>query len=189
MKCFRWICGWFFVTTLSAGAAGTLAQFHTTFGNIQVELYDQDKPATVQNFIHYVQSGLYTNEFSHRLLPGFVLQAGGFVITNRGTTNWSEVPLATYTGWNFRSPENGAPTEIVPLTGSFIPFAPTKAERLKNGDPRLSIEERYPSRAAYLAKVRAAAVKLVKERYLLAQDVDPILAHAGMVWDRLAAKS
>lgn len=100
-----------------------------------------------------------------------------------------EVPLATYTGWNFRSPENGAPTQIVPLTGSFIPFTATKAERVKNGDPRLSIEERYPNRAAYLAKVRAAAVKLVKQRYLLAQDVDPILAHAGMVWDRLAVKS
>ena len=100
-----------------------------------------------------------------------------------------EVPLATYTGWNFRSPENGAPTEIVPLTGSFIPFAATKTERLKSGDPRLSIEERYPNRTAYLAKVRAAAQKLVKQRYLLAEDVDPILTHAGMVWDRLTAKS
>jgi hypothetical protein len=100
-----------------------------------------------------------------------------------------EVPLATYTGWNFRAKENGAPNEIIPLTGSFIPFAPTKAERLKNGDPRLSIAERYPSRAAYLGKVKAAAQRLVKERYLLAQDVDPIVSHAGTVWDGLTAKS
>jgi cyclophilin family peptidyl-prolyl cis-trans isomerase len=96
MKYFRWICGWFFLTTVAAGVAGTLAQFRTTFGDLEVELYDQDKPATVQNFIHYVQSGLYTNEFSHRLLPGFVLQAGGFVVTNRGTTNWSAVAVPTY---------------------------------------------------------------------------------------------
>jgi cyclophilin family peptidyl-prolyl cis-trans isomerase len=96
MKYFRWICGWFFLTTVAAGVAGTLAQFRTTFGDIEVELYDQDKPATVQNFIHYVQSGLYTNEFSHRLLPGFVLQAGGFVVTNRGTTNSSTVAVPAY---------------------------------------------------------------------------------------------
>lgn len=60
--------------------AGTLAQFRTTFGDIEVELYDQDKPVTVQNFIRYVQSGRYTNEFAHRLIPGFVLQGGGFMM-------------------------------------------------------------------------------------------------------------
>jgi cyclophilin family peptidyl-prolyl cis-trans isomerase len=60
--------------------AGTLAQFRTVFGDIEVELYDQDKPATVQNFIRYIQSGRYTNEFSHRLVPGFVLQGGGFTL-------------------------------------------------------------------------------------------------------------
>lgn len=62
--------------------AGTLAQFRTTFGDIEVELYDQDKPVTVQNFIRYVQSGRYANEFSHRLIPGFVLQGGGYTLTN-----------------------------------------------------------------------------------------------------------
>jgi cyclophilin family peptidyl-prolyl cis-trans isomerase len=76
--------------------AGTLAQFRTTFGDIEVELYDQDKPATVQNFIRYVQSGRYTNEFSHRLVPGFVLQGGGFAVTNRDTTNWASIAVATY---------------------------------------------------------------------------------------------
>lgn len=76
--------------------AGTLAQFRTAFGDIEVELYDQDKPATVQNFIRYVESGRYTNGFSHRLIPGFVLQGGGFFVTNRGTINWSNMPVATY---------------------------------------------------------------------------------------------
>jgi cyclophilin family peptidyl-prolyl cis-trans isomerase len=62
--------------------AGTLVQFRTVFGDIEVELYNQDKPVTVQNFIQYVQSGRYANEFSHRLVPGFVLQGGGFTLTN-----------------------------------------------------------------------------------------------------------
>jgi cyclophilin family peptidyl-prolyl cis-trans isomerase len=90
-----WICI-ALLFTLPAARAGTLVQFRTTFGDIEVELYDQDKPATVQNFIRYIQSGRYTNEFSHRLVPGFVLQGGGFVITNRGTTNWATAAVATY---------------------------------------------------------------------------------------------
>jgi cyclophilin family peptidyl-prolyl cis-trans isomerase len=61
--------------------AGTLVQFRTVFGDIEVELYNQDKPVTVQNFLQYVQSGRYANEFSHRLVPGFVLQGGGFTLT------------------------------------------------------------------------------------------------------------
>jgi cyclophilin family peptidyl-prolyl cis-trans isomerase len=61
--------------------AGALAQFRTIFGDIEVELYDQDKPATVQNFIRYVQSGLYTNMFCHRYAPGFVMQGGGYFLT------------------------------------------------------------------------------------------------------------
>src|ERR1041385_8622492 len=69
--------------------AGTLAQFRTVFGDIEVELYDQDKPVTVRNFINYVQSGRYQNEFAHRLEPGFVLQGGGYAVTNRNTTNWA----------------------------------------------------------------------------------------------------
>jgi cyclophilin family peptidyl-prolyl cis-trans isomerase len=75
------------LATTSFLDAGTLAQFRTPLGDIEVELYDKDKPITVQNFTRYVQSGAYQNEFSHRLLPGFVLQGGGFTMTNRGTTN------------------------------------------------------------------------------------------------------
>src|SRR5947199_5636085 len=67
--------------------AGTLAQFRTRFGDIDVELYDQDKPVTVKNFIRYVQSGAYTNMFLHRCLPGFIVQGGGFRTTNQLSTN------------------------------------------------------------------------------------------------------
>jgi hypothetical protein len=97
------------------------------------------------------------------------------------------VPLATYTGWNFRDPSTGSPTEIIPLQGSFIPFPLTKEEREKSGDPRLSVAERYPSRDAYLAKVKAAADRLVQERYVLPEDVAPLVAHEALVWDTLTA--
>jgi len=66
--------------------AGTLVQIRTVFGDLQVELYDRDKPVTVRNFINYIQSGRYQNNISHRLVPGFVVQAGGFTLTTNGTS-------------------------------------------------------------------------------------------------------
>src|SRR6266851_1705679 len=71
-----------------------------------------------------------------------------------------EVPVGTYTGWNLFNRsffEDGFCT----LQGSFIPFARTKAERLAAGDQRLSIEERYPTKEAYVAAVKKAAENLV----------------------------
>ncbi|HZL14292.1 MAG TPA: peptidylprolyl isomerase [Verrucomicrobiae bacterium] len=62
--------------------AGTLVQFRTAFGDLEVELYDQDKPATVQNFLNYIKSGRYQNEFAHRLVQNFVVQGGGFTLSN-----------------------------------------------------------------------------------------------------------
>ena len=97
------------------------------------------------------------------------------------------VPLATYTGWNFRSPAVGGTKELVALAGSSIPFAPTKAKRTAAGDPRLSVEERYASKDEYLRRVRDAADKLVKERYILADDIQPIVAHAGEMWEFVAS--
>jgi hypothetical protein len=97
------------------------------------------------------------------------------------------VPLATYTGWNFRSHEVGGTKELVALAGSSIPFASTKAKRTAAGDPRPSVEERYSSKDDYLRRVREAADKLVKERYLLADDVKPIIARAAENWDFVTA--
>jgi hypothetical protein len=93
------------------------------------------------------------------------------------------VPLATYTGWNLRSAAIGAPDELYSMVGSFIPFARTRAERMKTGDPRLSVEERYASKQAYLDKVEAAAHDLVQARYLLERDVAPVVARASAEWD------
>ena len=96
-----------------------------------------------------------------------------------------QVPLATYAGWNLRAPELGAADELLSMVGSFIPFARTKAERLKQGDPRPSIEERYPNRQEYLESVKAAAHRLAREGYLLESDIPNVLAGAGEKWDYL----
>ena len=93
------------------------------------------------------------------------------------------VPLATYTGWNPRHPEQGAPGDIMAMMGSTLPFARTAAERARTGDPRGSIEERYASREAYLARVRQDAEVMVAARQLLAEDVDAVVERAGALWD------
>jgi hypothetical protein len=93
------------------------------------------------------------------------------------------VPLATYTGWNFRKPADGASDQLVPLLGSYIPFAATRADREGRHDPRRGAEERYPSRASYIARVKEAADDLVRQRLLLATDVNLIVARAQQTWD------
>ena len=100
------------------------------------------------------------------------------------------VPLGTMTGWQFRSERIGAPHTLMVNSGAYIPFPATRAERAKAGDPRLSIEERYASRADYLAKVEQIAQRLARERYVLTRDLPAILEAAGKHWDwRMAAPS
>ena len=96
-----------------------------------------------------------------------------------------QVPLATYTGWNLRSPYIGAPEEMFSMQGSFIPFFRTKAERELWRDPRLSLEERYSGRAQYLEKIEAAARGLAGHGYLLEADVSDIVEHSATEWDYL----
>src|SRR5215831_2788134 len=95
------------------------------------------------------------------------------------------VPLATYTGWNFRSPVVGNPDQLYPLLGSYIPFARTKADREERHDPRPSIAERYVSRDAYVEQVNASVAALAKDGFLLAEDVPVVVARATSHWDLL----
>jgi len=92
------------------------------------------------------------------------------------------VPLATTTGWNFRSERVGNPSTLYALLGSYVPFARTKAERDARRDPRLSIEERYRDRDDYLQKIRASATALVSNRFLLPEDVDDVVQRATKHW-------
>ena len=92
-------------------------------------------------------------------------------------------PLATFTGWNPRHPEQGAPGDLMQMMGSTLVFARTREQRARDGDPRPSIAERYASREAYLAAVRTAAHALVAARHALAEDVEAMVARAGQRWD------
>ena len=93
------------------------------------------------------------------------------------------VPLGTYTDWAFRSEQFGAPDTLIAMAGSYIPFAKTRADRDKSHDPRLSVEERYGTRAGYVRKVEEAANRLAQERYLLPEDLKSIIEAAGQHWD------
>jgi alpha/beta hydrolase family protein len=99
------------------------------------------------------------------------------------------VPLATYTGWSFRNASIGGTEQFFPLLGAYVPFATTKAEREQNGDPRPAIQERYQSREQYLKQVQDAAAPLVKDGYLLADDVPAIVKRAGDHWDFLMRRA
>jgi hypothetical protein len=87
------------------------------------------------------------------------------------------VPLATHTGWNLQR-EGLAEDELCALLGSYLPFAKTKEERSKSGDPRLSIEERYKDQADYVRRVGIEARSMVEERLLLAEDAERIITEA-----------
>src|SRR5207248_1843528 len=81
------------------------------------------------------------------------------------------VPLGTYNGWSLRK-AGYAEGEQFWNTGSFVPFARTRAERGANGDPRPSIEERYGSHEAYVDAIRRACERLRRERLMLQEDAD-----------------
>ena len=78
------------------------------------------------------------------------------------------VPLATYTGWALRGGAQAG--DGCEGSGQYIPFAKTKAERMASGDPRLSIEERYPRFSAYYDAVKKAIDDMVARRLMLRED-------------------
>jgi cyclophilin family peptidyl-prolyl cis-trans isomerase len=108
--------------------------------NVDVQLFDHDKPATVQNFIHYIRSGAFTNNmFFQRCVPGFVLQGGSFGASN--STDMSP-PI---TGWDVASTFTTATNQNPPFpqqvdsefnVGPFIPnHFGTIAMALQSGEP------------------------------------------------------
>ncbi|MBL8296241.1 MAG: hypothetical protein JNN08_30640 [Bryobacterales bacterium] len=94
-----------------------------------------------------------------------------------------QVPLATYTGWNLRSPSIGAPEEIYSMVGSTFLLAKDKTERQIKNDPRPSIAERYASKQDYLDKYTAAAKQLAREGYLLDADIPRLVELGSKYWD------
>jgi hypothetical protein len=78
-----------------------------------------------------------------------------------------QVPLATYTGWGLRRAPFAA-NEDCALTGQYIPFKATAAQR--GSDPRLSIAERYPTFDVYDQQLISAINHTIQDRLLLCED-------------------
>ena len=55
-----------------------VVKLETSMGNIVIELNEQAAPVTVKNFLGYVEAGFYDDTIFHRVIPGFMIQGGGF---------------------------------------------------------------------------------------------------------------
>jgi hypothetical protein len=86
-------------------------------------------------------------------------------------------PLGTYTGWNVRR-AGFSQGDACDLTGAYVPFALTKAQRIAASDPRPSLQERYGDLEGYAAAASAAANDLVHQGLLLASDRKAAIASA-----------
>lgn len=70
-----------------AYAANPQVEMKTTLGTIVIELYPENAPKTVENFLQYVKDGHYNGTLFHRVIPGFMAQGGGF------TPNFQQKPV------------------------------------------------------------------------------------------------
>lgn len=52
--------------------------FETNYGDITLEMFPDEAPVTVENFLQYVDEGFFDGTIFHRVIPGFVIQGGGF---------------------------------------------------------------------------------------------------------------
>ena len=55
-----------------------MIRFETTLGNFTIEFFEKEAPLSVANFLRYVEDGFFENTIFHRIVPGFVIQGGGF---------------------------------------------------------------------------------------------------------------
>src|SRR5450631_821315 len=67
-----------FAISTFAAAANPEVELKTNLGTITLELYSDKAPKTVENFVQYVKDGHYKGTIFHRVMPGFMVQAGGF---------------------------------------------------------------------------------------------------------------
>jgi len=54
-----------------------MVRFETSHGAFTIELYEEDAPLSVANFLQYVDDGFFDGTIFHRIVPGFVIQGGG----------------------------------------------------------------------------------------------------------------
>lgn len=79
-------------TKPSQHAAAPEVRFETTLGNFTVRLNPQRAPKTVANFLAYVRSGFYDGTIFHRVVPGFVIQGGGYTANYKQKQTRAPIP-------------------------------------------------------------------------------------------------
>ena len=73
------VVGFFVVSAGAAGKNPTLL-IETSLGKIKIELFQKESPNSVKNFLSYAQEGFYNGTTFHRVIPGFMVQGGGFTV-------------------------------------------------------------------------------------------------------------
>jgi hypothetical protein len=96
----------------------------------------------------------------------------------------SSVPLGTYTAWNVAEDHNDSFGLLSGLSGAFIPFALTRAEREQLGDPRPSLAERYGGRDGYNKAIAAEIERQIAAGFLLPMDRERATEFALIAFDR-----
>jgi cyclophilin family peptidyl-prolyl cis-trans isomerase len=124
-------------TGMGTARAGTVVEVSTGLGSVFVELYDADKPVTVNNFLTYVRSNAYQNCFFHRCVPNFVLQGGGYGAIQGQSTNLIAPPWANL----FEIPNYGAITNEYSVGRRFSNLPWTVAMAKLGGDPNSASSE------------------------------------------------
>ncbi|MEI6126340.1 MAG: peptidylprolyl isomerase [Pseudomonadota bacterium] len=65
-------------TAKKSASAHPVVVIATTLGDITIELYEDKAPVSVKNFLAYADSGFFNETIFHRVIPGFMIQCGGF---------------------------------------------------------------------------------------------------------------
>ena len=68
-----------------------MIRFETTLGDFTIELFEKEAPETVVNFLRYIDEGFFNGTIFHRIVPGFVIQGGGF--TEDMTQKRTQAPI------------------------------------------------------------------------------------------------
>ncbi|QGZ42305.1 peptidyl-prolyl cis-trans isomerase A (cyclophilin A)/peptidyl-prolyl cis-trans isomerase B (cyclophilin B) [Pseudoduganella flava] len=78
--------------------AGPQVSLKTTAGEIVLELNDEKAPKSVANFLAYVKSGFYKDTIFHRVIDGFMIQAGGYTKDLKGKPTRPPIPSESKNG-------------------------------------------------------------------------------------------
>ena len=92
-------------------------------------------------------------------------------------------PIATYTPWRRIDYPNSLTAMTDYFTGAVIPFPRNDEEKSRFGDPRPAISSLYPSKDDFLREARSRARDLVRDGFLLDDDIDDAVGLQGRIWD------